>query len=254
MKNWTGETGAENRVTTTLSAFPRLLDEHIAYCILHGWQSPPKHPPSDLDIAISPKDLEKLEGILANTANVTVTQLFQHEAACYYFVLANRQAGKLYFSALDVAVDYRLGGRIFFTARDLLQHRRRVNGCSVAAPEVEFAYLLVKKISKGSLPEHQRTRVQRLWESLGDKAHVIVRRMLGARWGNQVIASLAWSDWALLEARLTQLRRALRFEVIKRDPFNAVRYWIPEIRRRLRRWRQPTDSSCAAESGSDIST
>ena len=240
MKSWASEIGAERRTTAKLSAFPGLLHGQLAYCVLHGWQTPPKHPPSDLDIAIAPKDLEKLEGILAAAPNMNVTQLFQHEAACYYFVLANRQAGDLCFSALDVAVDYRLGGRIYFRARDLLQHSRRVNGLSVAAPHVEFAYLLVKKISKGTLPEHQKTRVQKLYEVLGDDAHIIVRRLLGARWGNQVKAWLALSDWPALESRLSSLKRALRFEAIKRDPSNPFRYWVSEIRRRWRRWRRPT--------------
>src|SRR5206468_12836950 len=167
---------------------------------------------------IAPDDLGKLEGTLANTAGLRVTQLFQHEATCYYFVLAHRQAGKLSFSTLDVAVDYRLDGRVFFTARDLLRYRRSMNGFSVAAPEVEFAYLLVKKILKGKLPEHQRTRVQRLYELLGEEAYSIVHRMLGARCGNKVMAWLARSDWRALEARLAGLKRALRSEAVKRAP------------------------------------
>jgi thymidylate kinase len=48
-----------------------------------------------------------------------------------------------------------------------------------------------------------------------------------------------------LEARLTRLKRALRFEIIKRDPFNAIRYWGPELFRRWRRWCQPTGLSVA---------
>ncbi|HKV45912.1 MAG TPA: hypothetical protein VJT32_14750 [bacterium] len=120
----------------------------------------------------------------------------------------------------------------------------------MAAPEVEFAYLLVKKISKGTLPEHQRARVQRLYEVLGNEAPVVVHRLLGPRCARQVIDWLARSDWRGLEARRARLKRALRFEVLKRDPFNAIRYWGPEICRRWRRWRQPT-GLCVAVLGPD---
>jgi thymidylate kinase len=243
VKNWISEAGSETPVesgTTTLRAFDRLLDGHLGYCVLHGWQSRPRYPPSDLDIAIAPGDLEKLERILASTTDVRITQLIQHEATCYYFVLVSTREGRVCFSTLDAAVDYRSDGRIFFAASDLLRHSRKDNGFRVAAPEVEFAYLLVKKISKGTLPEHQKTRVRSLFELLGNNAHVTLHRLLGTRCGNQVIDWLARSDWAALEARLAPLKRALRFEVIKRDPFNPIRYWGPEVYRQWRRWRQPT--------------
>jgi len=244
------EAEAERSATTTLRAFAGLLDDRLLYCVLHGWASPPQSRPSDLDIAVAPADLGKLEGTLANTPNVRVVQLLRHEASCHYFVLATHQAGTLRFGALDVATDYRVDGRIFFTAEDLLRHRRKVNDTWVTAPEVEFAYLLVKKISKGTLPEHQRARVQRLSEGLGGEAHRIVRRLLGARCGNQVIDWLARADWGALEARLAHLKRALRAETLKRDPFNAIRYWGAEIRRRWRRWCRPT-GLCVAVLGPD---
>jgi thymidylate kinase len=232
------------------ATFARFLGDHLIYCVLHGWQSLPESPPSDLDIAIAPNDLEKVEATFARTAYVRVMHLIQYEATGYCFVLATRQAGALCFGNLDVALDYRSDGRVFFTATDLVRYSRKVNDFRVAAPEVEFAYLLVKKISKGALPEHQRMRMHQLYELLGGEARGIVHRMLGRRSGDQVIGWLARSEWMALETRLTRLKRALRFEIIKRDPFNAVRYWGPEFLRRWRRWRQPT-GLCVALLGPD---
>jgi thymidylate kinase len=234
----------------TLKILAGSLDDRLSYCVLHGWPVQPKYPPSDLDIAIIPNELAELEATLSNTSGARIVQLLQHETTCYYFVLATRREGVSSLSALDVAADYRLDGHVFFTAKDLLWHRRRLDGLWVAAPEVEFAYLLVKKISKGSLPEHQRVRVRRLFELLGDEARVILHRLLGARCGSQVVDALIRSDWVILEARLARLRRALRLGVIKRDPFNPIRYWGPEIYRRWRRWCQPT-GLCVAVLGPD---
>jgi thymidylate kinase len=252
VKRRLGGVEAERRAITEPRVLAGFLDDHLDYCVLHGWTTRGRSPspPSDLDIAITSNDLEKLERTLANTPSVRVTQLLQHEATCYYFVLAMRQAGTLSFSAVDVAVDYRLDGRIYFTASDLLRHRRKDDGAWVAAPEVEFAYLLVKKVSKGTLPEHQRARVHSLYEALGEEARGIVHRLFGGRYGDHVADCLARSDWGALEAQLTHLKRALRVALLKRDPFNAIRYWGSELCRRWRRWRQPT-GVCVAVLGPD---
>ena len=212
----------------------------IRYSILHGWQSLPERLPSDLDIAIAPEDLKKLERRLRDNGNGELVQLLQHETSCYYFVLAVGEENWIRFIPVDTAVDYRRDGRVYFTAKELLAGRQEWNGLWVAAPEVEFAYLLVKKVSKGALPDHQKVRLQVLHELLSEEAYSVARRLFGTRWGEHLLHWLTHSDWATFEANLPSLKRALRWEVVKRDPLNPLRYWIPEIKRVWRRWWYPT--------------
>lgn len=233
--------GHENAPAAGIKAVVNLLGEHqLCYCILHGWQSLFEEWAGDVDIAITSRDLRKMESAFRNSADGRLVQLLQHQVTGYYFVLALRRDGTRRFITVDAAVDYRVGGCVFFTAADLLRRRQRVNGLWVAAPETEFAYLFVKKAFKGVFPRHQIARLLELHKLLGEEAAVIIRRLIGPRVGNQVISWIDQSDWATFETRLPHLKRALRWQAIKHDPLSLIHYWIPELRRRWRRWSRPT--------------
>jgi|GEM_PF-320589 len=222
-----------------------VANREVTYCVLHGWDHSAACRPGDADVAMSFEDLVRMERRLQGMTNVRVVQLFQHEHSGYYFVLAVRESGAVHLTAIDVAVDYRLGGRIFFTGEQLLQDSRQVNGIRVAAPGVELAYLLTKKISKGKLPGHQKARLQVLWQTLGSAGPAVARTLFGHRWGDRVGAWLSAGDWSALERALGRLRRALRWHSLTQDPLAPVRYWASEIRRLCRRWLRPTGFTVA---------
>ncbi|MEM3434358.1 MAG: hypothetical protein QXP27_09335, partial [Candidatus Methanomethyliaceae archaeon] len=216
----------------------RKIEPH--YCILHGWQGLPEELPSDLDIVVAPESLPDLEKELLNARSGKLVQLLQHESSCYYFVLAVENENCLKFIPIDTATDYRRDGRVFFTAEELLAGRRAWNGFWVASPQVEFGYLLVKKVLKADFPEHQKKRFKELLEELGGEAEQIADRFFGNRWGREVIGWIRTEDWQALEKRLPRVRRVLLWRKVRQDPLNPLRYWIPEMGRILRRWRHPT--------------
>jgi len=242
---------ARDSIRPEVLMFARVLaEQRLPYCVLHGWQLLPHASPSDVDIATSFHDLTRLEETLRSGSCGRLVQLLQHEASSYYFVFAVRHGQATRFIALDVATDYRCGGHVFFSAHDLLRHRQRVNGLWVAGPQMEFAYLLVKKISKRILPEHQKSHLQALCSSLGKEAYTAARRLLGARWGTLVVDWLVRSDWVTFERNLARLRRMLRWQAARRNPLGPVRYWLSDVRRWWRRWSHPT-GLCVAVLGPD---
>lgn len=242
---------AGDRIRPEVLMFARALaEQRLPYCVLHGWRLLPQAAPSDVDIATSSHVLSRLEHTLRDGSCGRLVQLLQHEASSYYFVFAVRHGQATRFIALDVATDYRCGGHVFFTAHDLLGHRQRLNGLWVVGPQMEFAYLLVKKISKRILPEHQKSNLQALCSSLGKEAYTAARRLLGARWGSLVIDWLVRSDWATFERNLARLRRMLRWQAARHNPLGPVRYWLSDVRRRWRRWSHPT-GLCVAVLGPD---
>ena len=91
------------------------------YAILHSWQGLPEYLPSDLDIIILPEELHKLERSLLEAKDAYLVNLLQHESTCFYFVLVIRNGEKVSFLPIDVAIDYRRDGRIWFSAEELLQ-------------------------------------------------------------------------------------------------------------------------------------
>ena len=216
-----------------------LLNE-INYAILHGWQGLPEHLSSDLDIVVAPEDLPKLEQALLNIDGALLVNHLRHESTCDYFVLAIFNGKQIRFLPIDSATDYRRDGRIWFSAKELLQGRRKWKDFWVASPEAEFEYLLVKKILKGSVPPHSAQRLQELTADLGGKADALAEKLLGRRWATQVMTWIRKGQGENFEKNLLTLKKVLKHRKLLKDPLNPLRYWLPEIKRLRRRWRYPT--------------
>src|SRR5262245_3697105 len=219
---------------------PLTLDDNLPYCILHGWQWWPHDLSGDLDMAIAPQHLSALERSLQAQEGSRPVQLLQHEASGFYFVLACEGEQGIDFVLVDAATDYRRDGRVFFTASELLTGRCRQNGLWVASPQVEFGYLLVKKILKGAIATHQQQRLWELLQELGESAGAMARRLFGPQLGDCVLKWIVTQNWTAFEYHVPRLQRALLWQALWRDPFNLLRYWLPEGARVWRRWRHPT--------------
>jgi len=222
-----------------------LVRSDTRYCLLHGWQSLPEYLPSDLDLIVHPEDLSTLEGILRHDPESRIIQLIEYQASSFFFVLAILKGEKIRFMQIDTVPDYRRDGRVFFTAEELLAGHRQWQGFSVASPGVEFAYLLVKKVLKGFMPDHQKQRLGKLCQELGHEGFIIGRRLFGQRLGDGAISWIDTGDWHAFEQHLRRLRRAVLWQVTRRDPLNPLRSWIAEWRRIWRRQRYPTGLSVA---------
>ena len=223
-----------------MSIWTRIFNHVRHYAILHGWQGLPEHLPSDLDVIVAPEDLPHVEKALLEADGGRLVNLLQHESTCYYFVLAVPEDGEVRFLPVDVATDYRRDGRVWFTAGELLAGRQRWKDFWVASPEVEFSYLLIKKILKQDLPQHAADRLRELMLALGARAHILAEELLGKAWGLRVSRWLEEGEWDTFRDHLGWLKKALRWQRVRRDPLNPLRYWVPELGRVWRRWRQPT--------------
>jgi thymidylate kinase len=217
-----------------------LSESKIRYCVLHGWQSLPQSLSSDLDMVVHHADLRTLERILRNQSEGRLIQLLQHESSCFYFVLAIRQDSEIHFILVDVATDYRRDRRVFFTGEELLAGRRQRKNFWVASPRVEYQYLLIKKVAKGAVPEHQKNRLQELCEQLGNEARSSACYLFGKQYGNFMTSCITTANWNALESKLSRIRKALLWQVLTRDPFNPFRYLLSEVRRVWNRCRFPT--------------
>jgi thymidylate kinase len=192
-----------------------------------------------VDLAILPQDLGRVEELLFSLKNSRCVQLLQHESTGFYFVLAAVDGQTIRFLRLDLATDYRRNGRLFMNAAELLSGRQLRDSIRVASPEVEFSYLLIKKVLKGNISPFQLERLQLLANQLGSSACAMAVRYFGIGRAKAILAWLGRRDWNSLEANLPSLRRSLRRLALRRDPLSWLRYWLPELRRIWRRWRYP---------------
>jgi len=217
-----------------------LLDRSgVPYCLLHGRERLGESATPDVDLAILPQDLGRVEELLFSLKNSCCVQLLQHESTGFYFVLAAVDGQTIRFLRLDLATDYRRNGRLFMNAAELLSGRQLRDSIWVASPEVEFSYLLIKKVLKGNISPFQLERLQLLANQLGSSACAMAVRYFGIGRAKAILAWLGRRDWNSLEANLPSLRRSLRRLALRRDPLSWLRYWLPELRRIWRRWRYP---------------
>ncbi len=232
-----GSEGRAFRVSILLALGRELDREGVQFCLVHGLDRLGESS-GDFDLIAEPAGLHRFERALRNTPRIRLIQLLQHEATCYFFVAASHDDRT--FVQFDVATDYRRDGRVYFSAAELLRGRQRLKHLWVPGYEAEFSYLIVKKISKLDFPRYQRLRLEYLAGKLPDKAEQICRRLLGSRRGAALFSAMRNGDWAPVEGQMPGFKRALRWNALRHDPLNALRYWIPELRRKWKRWKHPS--------------
>lgn len=206
--------------------------------MLHGWRDVATRAGGDADVVVPKASFGNFVGRLARDPRWRIVQMLQHEATCFCFVPAGRRRPVL-ARAIDVELDYRRDGRIWLSNEELLEGACTRNGLRVAAPHVEFDYVLLKKILKQHAPEHSLGRLEELARELGAEAEQIAVHRLG-RHGIGLVRLLREGRWRPDRAELARLRRVLRLRRLLEDPTNAVRYHAADLPRRVRRWLQPT--------------
>ena len=239
--------GSEPRPLTkamTRALIARILqpleDHGIPYCVLHNWQRLGGLPASDVDIAVHRKHLDELESVLTSQPDVRCVQLLQHESSCFYFVLAVREGAAVRLLPLDVATDYRRDGRIFFSADELLGGRHKVGNLWVSSRRVEFSYLLIKRVLKGSFEDHHRKRLETLDQELGREAIAISNRWFGVEWGGKIVSWLGQADWEAIDESIADLKDALLEQAAETRPLSRLRNRWSDILRLWHRIRYPT--------------
>lgn len=207
--------------------------------MLHSWEGLPEELPSDLDMAVHPKDLPRLGAVFRKlrSEGYEPVRAFRYAIKGYRFDLAWLEQFEMGCVGLDITYGYTEGGLTLMRGEDLVSGRRREGAVWVASAEREFAYLLARRALKGGISERQATRLKRLVEELGPcAAERITAGLLGARSAKRVVQACSECQLAGL---LPSLRIQLWINVLKRNPLNPVRHAIGNTWRLIRRWLRP---------------
>ncbi len=219
----------------------RLLDQHdVHYCVLHTYEGLPDELPSDLDLAVHPRDVAKLPFVFRALANqgYQPVQCLNYAVNGYCFDFGWFEGPAFECVSVDLTYEYRRGGLILASGEDLVARRERRNLLWTPDPATEFAYLLAKKTFKGFVPARQEQRLKRLVQVLGrPEAERVAAHLFGEKWKGQVVESCASGCAGNL---LGRLKKRLCWTVITRDALNPIRYLLADALRLTRRWFQPT--------------
>ena len=229
----TGESDLFRRVIAAL----KQADHNL--CVLHGYQNYPEAITSDSDIDAISQNPREIPHILTQQGVCGVVQMLQHEATAFSYVLYREYNGKPALILLDVSLDYRRNGRVFFRGAEFLQ-QQQYKFFNVPPAELEFGYYLTKKLAKGAINQAQAERLSELYRSQPDKCDRQLERFLPPAAAKTVALAAQNNQWQPVYEQLPNLRSALLNKVGQENPLKVMRFWWSELARIIKRLRQPT--------------
>jgi len=219
----------------------RLLEEQgIRYCILHSWESLPEELPSDLDLAIYPRDRSTLTDVFraVREAGYQVVQCLNYAVGGYGLFIFWFEGNIPRSVTIDIICEHRRSGLILASGEELVAGRRQYKTFWVSDPAVEFHYLLAKKTLKGTVPAKSGRRLWALVEELGrTRAEAIAGALVGKKWQGAVVD--ACTDGSIADL-LKRMRGPLWWTALRQNPFSPIRNLAGEALRGVHRWFQFT--------------
>lgn len=235
-----GTEDSGHRLSHFLRLLFRLLDENgIRYCVLHSWQELPDILPSDLDLAVHPRDRARLPAVFQGLFDKGYRPVqHRHHGGGHRFDFVWFEAQGMRSAGIDITNDYREHGIPLWRGEELVCRRWQFNGFWVADPAIEFAYTLAKKALKGILPQHQAERLKVLVNELGElQAQRIAAELFGERWKERVVGACANRSLSNL---LGELKKRLSLRKLRDDPLKCVRKFLSDVPRLIGRAFKPT--------------
>ena len=217
------------------------MDEHdVRHCVLHTWKGLPEALSSDLDIAVHPRDREKLPAVFETLRELGFSPIqCQHYAVeGHAFVFAWFSSSDFKSLKLDVVFAYRPCASIQMPGEQLAAGRVLHKGLWIAHPSTAFRYLLIKKTLKGDIRLLQSRQLRELLEEIGrPPAETIASQLFGERWKVLVVDSCSNGT---LGALLPWLGGSLRRISVAGKPIETTSHFISNSARLIGRWFQPT--------------
>ncbi len=234
------ELPAEHAGEAAVRAFLEGLERHCsAYCLLGACNDLPAEVHSDIDFMVSPADFVRVPQVLTeigNAAGFRLVQEIEHETTARRFELAQSGPGRVLYLHPDSASDFRLKGRRWLCAEEILRRRRRhANGFWVASAADNFHYYLVKSLEKGRLEAPQAQELGRLFTEDPERCGQILEQRLSRESAQQMALACGSGDWQGVFARVPALGK----ELMARAPHYPLRDRAAELGRLIRRWKNP---------------
>ena len=199
----------------------RFLDEAgLAYCVVGDTEGLPDTIASDLDIVVDRARAGEMPELVARFAaaeNGRLVQLLQHEPTAWFFVIAGfDDRGRPWMLYPDLCTDYYRQGRRFLDNETLLRGRKPAvapgdaeRGFPVAAPAVEFAYYLIKKIDKRALSAEHAAHLSQVWRQDPTGCAAAIAPFFDLRETRTIAGAAETGDWSTVIAELPRLRDML---------------------------------------------
>jgi hypothetical protein len=154
-------------VTLLARVFEQLTRRQVPVCISHAHADLATVVTSDVDCVIPAtysraELLTVLSTVRVEDKPVRVVQWFDDRAQ--YIAVAGGTDRSPVMVQLHVSPDFEVGGRVYYTADELIESRRAAGVFYVTPPEIEFACVLLNRLTKGALEDRHTERLSSLYQ------------------------------------------------------------------------------------------
>jgi hypothetical protein len=231
-----------NEIDFLQQLFRKLEEAQVRYCVLQRWDAllGELHTDHDVDIAVHPGDADKLPRVwkALKKQGYQPMELLNHAVNSYAFIFGWFEDAALRTIMVDIAFEHRQGGLIWKSAEELIAGREKQGELWAAAPGIEFEYLLVKKMLKGTVKVQREKRFELLVKRAGrEQAERIAGGLFGQGRKKEIVEACMKGGPGPL---LRKFKRRFLWKQFLRNPFNLIRFVVADAWRLSRRWFQPT--------------
>jgi len=221
--------------------FDLLENNNILYCVLHDYQElPDKKTDSDIDICVSINE-KRIDGIVAQLAQMCglsiVTKLYYGIPYAFYYVLASDECQ---YIQLDFMNDPFAINSYGLKSTQILQDTRFYRGFRVPCPKVEAIYMLIKKVVKLRISDHQHARLKKLYKRNRDQVEELVRAHFGTANLNTFKKLLQENSETARAKLLQKLKKSYIRKQLLLKPWKWIFIVYYQTLRFIRRFLRPT--------------
>lgn len=230
--------------------FDFLNDIKAEFCVINNYEDLPNHIPTDVDIAIDERTFRILDSIISkisNDNNVKIVQKIWHGYNKCAYILSPLLIDERFRLQLDFFTDFSAKGYPkLIPSEDILKYRKRFKNFYIPSPEIEFLFILMRRIIKNDLKTSHIKKMSKLMYKNTEVVKQEICRIFNYDIGHSLILLVKTGDQSIFQGNLKKYQEGLKnFSKKNMTIFYRLYYAIFQIRRAFNRILYPVGFSVA---------
>ncbi len=214
------------------------------YMLMNNYTEVPYRLPSDLDIDVTQRDFDHLDEYVTEIARRTelaVVQKIWHNYRKCAYILTPINITQRFRIELDFFSDFAFKNTPFLISSETIhQHTRRYGRFVVPDYDIEYVFLLLRRIYKGDFDEEHVAIIRDVLISSEEKCRKYAEDYFGKEYADWMTETLLKNDIAALKVRRDELWRLVK-EISSRNSSVGYKckYWFSQCKRTFYRIKYP---------------
>ncbi len=214
------------------------------YMLMNKYTEVPYKLPSDLDIDITQRDFEHLDEYVSEVARQTglvVTQKIWHNYRKCAYILTPLHITQRFRLQLDFFSDFSFTNTpLLIPFETVHQHIRRYERFVVPDYDLEYVFLLLRRIYKGDFDEEHVSIIRNVFINDEVKCRKFAEKYFGEKWSDFMAEAVIKNDIAAFKSKRDELCHLVRHISSKNSSISyKCRYWATQLKRAVYRIKYP---------------